>query len=989
MNFNRYKWLFFSVCILSQLSCGGGGSGSGSASGSTPSPTTTTPTKPTIAVVSGVESATVSWPSVPLAAAYNIYYAPFDGVSKTNSTKLEGVSSPVVVRGLAAGSDYRFVATAVVNGVESEVSTQSAATPLPVAAQTIRYELVVRETKGISRDNEMIHNGVPIPKNLGLFDPSAIHLENSDGTPVDADFEVLARWGGGVSDSTKPIQWLLVSFRASVPANAVGSYFVVSGQRTNSGIKLNITEDINKIQVNTGAAQFSISKNTFNVLESLSLSSNPSVSLGGGALGAATIQVFDEGTSTNKPLMTAQAPTEVVLERVTDLFATVKVTGYFNNAPYAGVKWRYVARYNFFADSPTVILDFSYAMLGNKSGSASHEAYNKTDLIRIDKAVLSIPIAPVANTNNYAATDIGSFDASATGAVPLTARQNLRDSMTAAPSCNLVVNSTAQAGTCSFANRPFVGKWGASGGVGATIRQMRWYEPQSLNALAGQLDIEIVSEKQRLGPFMGAFAGVAITATDAGLTQLTSGGLRSLEKLDEGLFAWPTRTSVARSEVLDELWDGIPNTESQKYWDQLSSITANTASGYISRGMYGFMTYGLPVREWSHTPIGYSEFGFTSVWDGYYHGGTFTDYHNSIGNVVRQFAQSGDPDLLNTLSFPAARRMLHTQILQGDSTSLDQFYRGWAPVGYGGYRQNNNSSHSYFDNLYHYYYLTGDKTVLDTLIVAGKTLRSSYSRDASGSIIPSNLPPRQSFMGTVDRASSQQAAIFWFLGHASPDSTFIDDFRNNLDRGVDMHTALLSGPNGEYAFISAGNVNTATTAVGTDQVWMSSLYYLHNVWSYYREYGDVALGTTKLTIGRYFSGVNRSLWDYVSMVGPGGTGLPNGVWANNLRITWAGPIKGGTLVSATNPRSSGTSDDFLYLSGKSILPITMFRAARLTHSQSQYDRAKTMAQYIFWNGEPGTSNAANKYPWMKETSIRYLRQHGQAGYVAGGMFAGQ
>ena len=44
-------------------------------------------------------------------------------------------------------------------------------------------------------------------------------------------------------------------------------------------------------------------------------------------------------------------------------------------------------------------------------------------------------------------------------------------------------------------------------------------------------------------------------------------------------------------------------------------------------------------------------------------------------------------------------------------------------AGYGGYRSDFNSSHAYFENLYLYYWLTGDSTVVETLRRGGESMR--------------------------------------------------------------------------------------------------------------------------------------------------------------------------------------------------------------------------------------------------------------------------
>ena len=96
----------------------------GSASGeSGASPVVTATTLPAISgVVGGNGQATVTWGAMTGASGYNLYYLSGTSVTTTTGTKVTGVSSPKVVTGLANGTQYAFMVTAVIGGVESAPS---------------------------------------------------------------------------------------------------------------------------------------------------------------------------------------------------------------------------------------------------------------------------------------------------------------------------------------------------------------------------------------------------------------------------------------------------------------------------------------------------------------------------------------------------------------------------------------------------------------------------------------------------------------------------------------------------------------------------------------------------------------------------------------------------------------------------------------------------------------------------------------------------
>lgn len=93
----------------------------------TPAPTV--PAVPTsVSATGGANQATISWPAVNGASSYNLYWSTTSGVTKTNGTKVAGVTSPYVKTALTAGTTYYFIVTAVNTIGESAASAQTSAT---------------------------------------------------------------------------------------------------------------------------------------------------------------------------------------------------------------------------------------------------------------------------------------------------------------------------------------------------------------------------------------------------------------------------------------------------------------------------------------------------------------------------------------------------------------------------------------------------------------------------------------------------------------------------------------------------------------------------------------------------------------------------------------------------------------------------------------------------------------------------------------------
>jgi len=114
---------------------------------------------------------------------------------------------------------------------------------------------------GLARTEEPVTSGVPIPRSVNLTDLSSLRLLESSGQPIPAQFTPLARWGGAPDDASKPVRWLLLDFQADVPASGAAQYRLVNnGGTTPTYRTLSMADGADAITVDTGAAQFSISK---------------------------------------------------------------------------------------------------------------------------------------------------------------------------------------------------------------------------------------------------------------------------------------------------------------------------------------------------------------------------------------------------------------------------------------------------------------------------------------------------------------------------------------------------------------------------------------------------------------------------------------------------------------------------------------------------------------------------------------------------------
>lgn len=135
-------------------------------------------------------------------------------------------------------------------------------------------DLTVREQYGVARTNAPVTTGVPLPETGGITDVTKLRLLDG-ATPIDAQFKVLSRWGGKSTDTTKPIQWVLVDSQVSATANSNDVYTLEFGSSISTPSVTNPithTEDSSEIVVDTGDAVFTVSKTAFNIIKQATVS---------------------------------------------------------------------------------------------------------------------------------------------------------------------------------------------------------------------------------------------------------------------------------------------------------------------------------------------------------------------------------------------------------------------------------------------------------------------------------------------------------------------------------------------------------------------------------------------------------------------------------------------------------------------------------------------------------------------------------------------
>ncbi|HVR37742.1 MAG TPA: hypothetical protein VMU84_01500, partial [Thermoanaerobaculia bacterium] len=544
--------------------------------------------------------------------------------------------------------------------------------------------LLVRETAGVVRSAEVVRSGVPLPKSANVRSVDALAIVDDHGVAVAAEFRVLARWNAGRDDSAAPIQWVLVSFPASVAANAIATYrLVTDGSVRNpaTASPLRLERDGNRVVVDTGTAKFTIDASTSSLFDEIRVGNTRLA--GGGALTARV----------NESDITLSTLRRITIEHAGSLSAVVIVE-------HANGDFSAERRYVFSAGSSTAIVRQTLAWEGRICDGqgvivCGGGVPNAMRVRRVRATLSSALTAPlditVAGARNAPALHMNGSTAFV--------RQKLRASRTAPSQFELSNNTTGV-----DADGALLAISGAEGTLAIALDHMHRYEPQALRLLDdGALAIDIADDQAWLGARQGMFATFAVAAAPRGATR------EELERsvwapLNHPLRAWPDGTWFTASGAVDPV---PPLTLAQPFADYdktIQQVLDRTIEKTNTLGVHGLMSFGLLPRIWG-TPILSDEidcFGNDPTpqesWDDLYWCTTWTDYHNTAYTAAAHAIRTGDVAWLDEIARPAALRQLFTQIYRCSPTDQN-FYCGQAPAGYGGYRVDFNSSHAYFDNL--------------------------------------------------------------------------------------------------------------------------------------------------------------------------------------------------------------------------------------------------------------------------------------------------
>jgi hypothetical protein len=631
----------------------------------------------------------------------------------------------------------------------------------------------------------------------------------------------------------------------------------------------------------------------------------------------------------------------------------VVVAGAYDLAPVGNYGVGSIRRYVFTAGSATAIVRQAVAWEGNLACNGCTKTTAGTAnglLLEQVRDTLSVELGGGATV-----TAVGAFDAPAvvratSSGQTAEVRQLLRGSRFEALRYSVNVAGTTAGG--SEADGGMLAASGPAGAVAIALDKMHRYEPQALRRLDdGTLAIDLVDDKAWLAHHQGLFGTMAVAALAPNPAR-TDLDRQVWAPLNRPLRAWAEAAWFAASGAVEEFPVGTLPAEVAAYDTLIPSVLTRTLQKVDELGLAGLTTYGVFPRYWGKdgapgeidcTGSGDPTPGET--WDDKFWCGTWTDYHNTASTVPVWAMRTGEVEWLDEIAQPAALRTLHTQIMQCSPTEK-WFYCGQAPAGYGAYRADFNSSHAYLDNMFSYYWQTGDSVVLYILQRGGESMRrlmcdtrGSYpvleAAGPGGPACAADHPSAQAeFTG---RVATQWINAFRFLGLASADGSFLDDYRNSLARAATQHYVEVHrlGETTAYGFLGERAVAPGTYIGGP--VWMFGFYDTNTLFRLLRDTNDAPIGIPALPPSRIMATVARTLRDIEPTVT--GDGTVNGDWPKNLQYTYTDSRIGGVLSLVVD------NDRPIFTPEKTSVTSLFLRVGELTGDATMTAKGKDMVQF--------------------------------------------
>jgi hypothetical protein len=187
---------------------------------------------------------------------------------------------------------------------------------------------------------------------------------------------------------------------------------------------------------------------------------------------------------------------------------------------------------------------------------------------------------------------------------------------------------------------------------------------------------------------------------------------------------------------------------------------------------------------------------------------------------------------------------------------------------------------------------------------------------------PDDPPQKASFNG---RVASQWLAVFRFLGLASGDASFLDDWRSGFARALTHEYLEVERDGKRYGFFGQSRGDRYIAG----PIWVTGFYDAEGLYRLMRDTDDAPIGDPPVRPSHALAALARSLAEVEE----------KGDWSRQLAVTWEGARIGGRL------RSMEPEGRDLFSPEKAGSAALLARAARLTGDPELLKAARKLVDY--------------------------------------------
>jgi hypothetical protein len=534
--------------------------------------------------------------------------------------------------------------------------------------------LEIRNDAAVPRENELAYSGVPLSSEANVTSLDRLAIVSGDGRRVAAQLSALSRWGGAPNEESKPVRWLQVALKASVPARSsvvyeLRSYATALPHAPPNEADVRIARAGDVYTVETGEATFVLDPGLPGLIRSIErhgrvlyrdwAGSGPRVVDGGGRV-----------------LVPRSDPGSFAIEEAGPVKVVARLRGHFRRArEECGHDLGYVARLTFERASADVGLQYHVI---NECGDGHAPAGQLTSgapwwnrIYPVNEIGWTFPLDLSPDRKGLAGGASLAVHRAADTVSKLIVEQERGRSGPVYRSARISSGSTTLEHV-EILESPFVALTDAKHTAILQMPWMRYREPQALVAEAGTLSLRIVSRPAVIGEAQAVWGFARLIVLDGPATEtvLRTAVERARAALERGLLVHVPVEYLDATGVMPSLTPAGAETTRRVWNDALNQVHSDTVrkgGQWERRKAYGFAIWpdysASEDLETVETPSG---------------GSPSSNYWSATATELAQWFVDGDPKWVWDFALPQEYTQLFTNYynLGSRNTQPPGNYRG-------------------------------------------------------------------------------------------------------------------------------------------------------------------------------------------------------------------------------------------------------------------------------------------------------------------------